>query len=71
MKKLLLLAVVFGVAIFTLGCPANKKGEPPKPSPPTVGTTQGIPPTGVTKPEPPKGGPSNVEPGKTQPSKPK
>jgi hypothetical protein len=33
MKRLLLLVMVLGVAIFTLGCPAKNKTEPPKPRP--------------------------------------
>jgi hypothetical protein len=69
MKKLLLLATVLGVVIFTLGCPAKKKSEPPKSKPPVVDTTKGMPTTGVTRPEPPKAGPANGQPGKGEPPK--
>jgi hypothetical protein len=69
MKKLLLLATVLGLAVFTFGCNDAKKSEPSKPKPPVVDTTKTPPTTGVTKPEPPKGGPANVEPGKPEPPK--
>jgi hypothetical protein len=69
MKRLLLVATVLGVMIFTLGCPTKGPTEPTKSKPPVTNPIKPAQPTGVTKPEPPKGGASAVEPTKSEPPK--